>query len=44
MKIKEVKEILKNINLDLRTKFAIEQALVATFELEEGFYYSKVVE
>jgi len=41
MKIKEIKKFLENINLDLKTKFAIEQALVATFELEEGFYYSK---
>jgi len=37
----KIEKILENVNLDLKTKFAIEQAAVATFKLEEGFYYSK---
>jgi len=41
VKIQEIEEILNNVNLDFNTKYAVKQATIATFELEEGFYYSK---
>jgi len=41
MNMQDLEKVLENVCLDIKTKDAIRQAMIATFELEEGFYYSK---